>query len=265
MSSIGPVARRITLLTDFGTQDGYTGAMRGVIAGIAPDAIVEDVSHDIPRGDVYAAAWTLTTYADLYPPGTIHIAVIDPGVGSARRAIAARVGSQIFVSPDNGSLTRVLDADAEMVEIRERGYLRETVSSTFHGRDIFAPAAAHLARGIALEQLGPRALGVIRLDLPLPERVSGQIHGEVVHVDRFGNLVTNIPGSWIAQDGTEAGAMHIGTGHAPVVRTYTDVPAGHLLAYEGSSRMMDIGLRDGNAAEQTGLHRGARVTAELET
>ena len=264
MSSIGPIARRITLLTDFGTQDGYTGAMRGVIAGIAPEAIVEDISHDVPRGDVHAAAWTLTTYAELYPPGTIHIAVIDPGVGSGRRAIAARVGSQIFVAPDNGSLTRVLDVDAEIVEIRERGYLRETVSSTFHGRDIFAPAAAHLARGIALEQLGPRALGVIRLEMPEPARLGGRITGEVIHVDRFGNLVTNIPGSWIAQDGDEPGMMQIGDGRAPVVRTYTDVPAGRLLAYEGSSRMMEIGMRDGNAAEQTGLHRGAMVTAGLE-
>lgn len=262
MSSIGPSARRITLLTDFGTQDGYTGAMRGVIAGIAPDAIVEDISHDLPHGDVHAAAWTLTTYAHLFPPGTVHVAVIDPGVGSDRRAIAARVGSHIFVAPDNGSLTRVLDGDAEVVEIRERLYRRDDVSQTFHGRDIFAPAAAHLARGIALDQLGPRALGVIRLQYPQPVRTAGGIAGEVIHVDRFGNLITNIPGSWIEQIGGSAWEMHANDAVAPVVRTYADVPAGQLLAYEGSSRMMEIGMRDGNAAAQTGLHRGAKITAE---
>jgi S-adenosylmethionine hydrolase len=261
MSSIGPSARRITLLTDFGTQDGYTGAMRGVIAGIAPDAIVEDISHDLPHGDVHAAAWTLTTYAHLYPPGTVHVAVIDPGVGSERRAIAARVGSHIFVAPDNGSLTRVLDGEAEVVEIRERLYRRDDVSQTFHGRDIFAPAAAHLARGIALEQLGPRALGVIRLDCPTPTRTVEGIDGEVIHIDRFGNLITNIPGSWIEQSG-DTWQLRSDGAIAPVVRTYADVAAGHLLAYEGSSRMMEIGIRDGNAAMQTRLHRGAKVSAE---
>jgi S-adenosylmethionine hydrolase len=261
MSSIGPSARRITLLTDFGTRDGYTGAMRGVIAGIAPDAIVEDISHDVPRGDVHAAAWTLATYAHLYPPGTVHVAVIDPGVGSERRAIAARVGSHIFVAPDNGSLTRVLDGEAEVVEIRERVYRRDSVSQTFHGRDIFAPAAAHLARGIALDQLGPRAVGVIRLDYPQAVRTSDGIIGEVIHVDRFGNLITNIPGAWIAQSTEGRWELRTDTAAAPVVSTYADVPAGDLLAYEGSSKMMEIGTRDGNAAAQTGLHRGARITA----
>jgi S-adenosylmethionine hydrolase len=260
------------MLTDFGTRDGYPAAMRAVIAGIAPDASVEDATHDIPPGDIAAGAWTLSTYALMYPPGTIHVAVVDPGVGSSRRAIAARSGGQIFVAPDNGVLSRVLDADAETVEIQAREYRRDNVSATFHGRDIFAPAAAHLARGIPLDQLGPRALGVVRLDIAKPSRVAtgGDIivEGEVVHIDRFGNLITNIPGAELtagpeakveAKPGAITTEVIVGDRVAAVGKSYYAVESGDMLAYVGSANTIEIGVRDASAENATGMKRGARV------
>jgi S-adenosylmethionine hydrolase len=264
------------MLTDFGTRDGYPAAMRAVIAGIAPEALVEDVTHDVPPGDIRAAAWTLATYSLMYPPGSIHLVVVDPGVGSMRRAIAVRSGGQIFVAPDNGVLTRVVDAEAETFEIRERAYRRDTVSATFHGRDIFAPAAAHLARGIPLEQLGPRALGTVRFDIPHAMRATAGAHttieGEVVHIDRFGNLITNIPGGELSSDvyDTAAGSsIEViagisadapgGETVAVVGKSYFAVDSGSVIAYVGSAGTVEIGVRDGSAQVVTGMQRGARV------
>lgn len=287
MTDIGPAVRRITLLTDFGTRDGYVAAMRGIIAGIAPEAAVEDATHEIEPGDVQAGAWALAMYAMYYPPGTIHVAVVDPGVGSARRAIAARAGGQIFVAPDNGVLTRVLEADSEIVEIQEPAYRRATVSPTFHGRDIFAPAAAHIARGISLDQLGPRALGIIRLEMPQPVRsaavsdrnanseMSGSnaeraerpepaeplITGDVIHVDRFGNLITNIPAAWLPDlDDAHTIEVHAGDYVVRFGKSYGVVESGVPIAYVGSARTLEIGIRDKSVAAVTGMKRGARVT-----
>lgn len=262
MSDIGHATRRITLLTDFGTRDGYVAAMRGVIAGIAPDALVEDASHEVPPGDVHFGAWTLAMYALMYPPGSIHIAIVDPGVGAGRRAIAVRAGGQIFLGPDNGLFTRVLDADSEVVEIQDPAYRRSIVSPTFHGRDIFAPAAAHLARGVAVEQLGPRAVGMIKLDLPEPQRTGERdAEGDVVHVDRFGNLITNIPAAWLPPlEEAHTIEVRIGAHTAQFAKTYGLVGTGDLVAYAGSARTVEIGIRDGDASFATGMQRGARVT-----
>jgi S-adenosylmethionine hydrolase len=259
LSTIGPAQRRITLLTDYGTRDGFAAAMRGVIASIAPDAIVEDATHEIPAGDIHAGAWALATYSLLFPPGTIHVAVIDPAVGSGRRALAARAGGQIYLAPDNGLLSRVLDAESEVVEVQDRAYRRDPISSTFHGRDVFAPAAAHIARGAGLDQLGPRALGIVRLDLPQAARSEREIIGEIIHVDRFGNLVTNIPATWTA-DLDQAG-IHVSVGDrvANMGKTYATVPSGSVIAYVGSERVLEIAVRDGSAAAELGVGRGARV------
>jgi S-adenosyl-L-methionine hydrolase (adenosine-forming) len=260
LTTIGPAFRRITLLTDYGTRDGFAAAMRGVIASIAPDAFVEDATHDIPFGDVHAGAWALSMYAMFYPPGTIHVAVVDPAVGSNRRAIAARSSGQFFIAPDNGLLTRVLDAESEIVEIQDPAYRREPAASTFHGRDVFAPAAAHIARGIALDQLGPRALGVVRLEQPQAMRTDHEMMGEVVHVDRFGNLITNIPGSWLKDLDEARIEVRVGDRVAPMGRTYSTVDTGDVVAYVGSARMLEVAVRDGDAADHLGLGRGARVT-----
>ncbi|MEO5510549.1 MAG: SAM-dependent chlorinase/fluorinase [Longimicrobiales bacterium] len=259
MSNIGLAQRRITLLTDYGTRDGFAAAMRGVIASIAPDAIVEDATHDIPPGDILAGAWALCTYSMMFPPGTIHVAIVDPAAGSGQRALAARAGGQIYLAPDNGLLSRVLETDSEIVEVQDRAYRRDPVSATFHGRDVFAPAAAHIARGVGIDQLGPRAVGVVRLDLPQPVRTDNDIIGEIVHIDRFGNLITNIPASWTSD--LDESAVHVSVGDivASMGKTYATVPSGSALVYIGSERVLEIAVRDGNAAAEMGVERGARV------
>ena len=252
---------RITLLTDFGTADGYVAAMRGVIAGIAPDVRVEDAGHEIPAGDITAGAWALGTYWHFFPEGTIHVVVVDPGVGSTRRALAARCGGHWLVGPDNGVLTRPLleHADADVVAIENRALLRDVVSSTFHGRDVFAPAAAHLARGVPLAELGPRVQDAVLLPELLPRREGGTIRGQVVHVDRFGNLISNIPGDWLAPGAhVRIGAKDIG----PLRSTYADVARGQELALLGSGGFLEVAVRDGNAAASLWQRRGSEVTVE---
>jgi S-adenosylmethionine hydrolase len=252
---------RITLLTDFGTADGYVAAMRGVLAGLAPEARVEDASHEIAPGDIAAAAWALGNFWSFYPPGTVHLVVVDPGVGSARRALAARVGEHFFVAPDNGVLTRPLveSEAAEVVAVENRALMRAFVSVTFHGRDLFAPAAAHLALGGALAELGPPVHDALRLPELLPLRQQGSIRGQVVHIDRFGNLITNIPGSWLPPGAhVRVGATDIG----PVRTTYADVATGRALALVGSAGYLEISVRDGSAANKLWQRRGSEVVVE---
>lgn len=250
--------RRITLLTDFGTADGYVGAVKGVIADRAPEAHVDDVSHDIPPGDIRAAAWALASYWRLYPPGTVHVAVVDPGVGGSRRALAAEVDERYFVAPDNGVLTRVLDdaGAATVVEIRHAGAMRATVSATFHGRDLFATAAAWLARGEPLDELGPAVADPVRLSLPQPTLGVETATGEVAHVDRFGNLITNIPSAWVrGAVGVSLAGVEVG----PLRTTYVDVAPGELVALVGSAGLLEIAVRDGRASDVLGAGVGAPV------
>ncbi|NJD10081.1 MAG: SAM-dependent chlorinase/fluorinase [Gemmatimonadetes bacterium] len=252
---------RITLLTDFGTRDGYVAAMRGVIASIAPKVLVEDASHDVPAGDVTAAAWALGNYWRLYPAGTVHVAVVDPGVGTERRALAAGIAGHFFVAPDNGVLTRVLvDAGpGHLVSITEPAYLRDVVSRTFHGRDVFAPVAAHLATGVALESFGPPVTDPVRLDVLVPTRTGNVIRGQVVHVDRFGNLITNVPGDWIPPG---ARVRFAATDLGAVRQTYGDVATGHAVAVIGSAGYLEIGIRDGDAARVLWKGRGTAVVID---
>lgn len=248
----------VTLLTDFGTADAYVGAMKGVIASLAPDATVHDVAHDIAPGDVAAAAFALSRYWQLYPEGTVHVIVVDPGVGSRRRALAARVAGRLFVAPDNGVLSHVLraDDDATVVALEDETYFRRPVSNTFHGRDVFAPVAGHLARGVALDALGPPVENPTRLVWPQATRSAKGVEGVVVHVDRFGNLITNIPGEWCRRGdlvwvaGRTAGELH---------RAYADVEPGRLLALVGSTGLLEISARDGSAAAELEAERGSAV------
>jgi S-adenosylmethionine hydrolase len=251
--------RRITLLTDFGTADGYVGAMRGVIAGLAPHVIVDNVSHDIPPGDIRAAAFSLGRYWRTYPAGTVHLVVVDPGVGGPRRAIAVRVSDRFILAPDNGVVDRVLfDAPHfEAVSIENPARMHHPVSATFHGRDLFAPAAAHIARGGEVADLGPAVTRLERLDSQEPERTGGIVTGIVLQVDRFGNLITNVPKKWVG-DGTV-----VFVGNEPVGsvrRSYVDVRRGERLALIGSSDLLEISVRDGSAAEALAVGRGANIT-----
>jgi S-adenosyl-L-methionine hydrolase (adenosine-forming) len=252
--------RRITLLTDFGTADGYVGAMKGVIAAIAPAALIDDISHEIVAGDIAAAAWCLGMYWREYPRGSVHVCVVDPGVGGARRALAAELDGRLFVAPDNGVLTRALAAVRELriVEISSDNLLRPQRSATFHGRDVFAPAAAHLASGIPLGRFGNAVEDPISLTLPEARVIGDAISGEVVHSDRFGNLITNIPGNLVT------GESRIILEWAPTQRvatgaTYSDVAVGEVLGLTGSAGFLEIAVRDGNASQRLGAGRGARV------
>ena len=271
---------RVTLLTDFGTADGYAAAMAGVIAAGAPDAAIEHASHDVEQGDIFGAALTLSRYATLYPPGTVHVVVVDPGVGTARRPLAARIDGRSYVAPDNGVLGLVLAgaADVRIVEITSPGIV-DGASATFHGRDIFAPAAARLARGDALDALGSMVDDPESLTVPEPRRHGTEIRGRVLHVDGFGNLISNIPAGSI---GVRAGVEHplaVGAGAAPdaplsddvevvvadtpvgpVRRTYGDVESGEVVALVGSIGLLEVSVRDGSAASRLGADRGTPVT-----
>lgn len=252
--------RRITLLTDFGTADGYAAAMAGVMAAVAPEAVVEHASHAIDQGDVSAAAMALSRYARLYPEQTVHVVVVDPGVGTARRPLAARVDGRYYVAPDNGVLSLILQGarDATLVEITDPGIV-EGASATFHGRDIFAPAAGHLAAGGALDALGPPVHDPRLLSVPEPTRTGAGVRGEVIQVDRFGNLITNIPEDWLEGDGSGLIVRVRDQTVGPVRRTYGDVAAGSVLALVGSARLLEVAVRDGSAARQLGVGMGAPV------
>jgi len=247
---------RITLLTDFGTADGYVAAMRGVIAARAPGVPVDDASHDIAHGDVVSGAAALARYCDIYPAGTVHVVVIDPGVGSARRAIAVLAQGRFGIGPDNGVLEPLLARADTVHEVNDEALFRHPVSATFHGRDIFAPVAAYLAAGGLIEAVGPRIGDAIRLEWPAPERDGDRITGEVVHVDRFGNLITNISGNEIA-DAAEVVIAERRIGN--VRRAYADAEPGQLLALIGSSGVIEIAVRQGSASAVLGLGRGAVV------
>lgn len=248
---------RVTFLTDFGTADGYAAAMAGVVATAAPDAALEHASHHIPHGDVLAATLTLARYASFYPPGTVHVVVVDPGVGTERRPLAARVDGRYYVAPDNGVLSMILQgaARAHIVHITDPGIV-DDASATFHGRDIFAPAAARLARGEPLGSLGPTVHDPALLAVPQPERTEAGARGEVLAVDRFGNLITNLPADWLVEGG-QVSVTGLAIGR--VRRTYGDVEPGELVALVGSTGLLEVSVRDGSAVDRLEVGRGAVV------
>jgi S-adenosylmethionine hydrolase len=193
-----PFTMLITLTTDFGSREGYPAAMKGVIYTIAPEARIVDITHEIRPQDLYETAFILEINVFYFPVSTVHVVVVDPGVGSARRAVAGQIGSQYFVAPDNGVLTRLLlraereNWPVEFVHADQPAYWREDVSATFHGRDIFAPLGAHMAAGVPLNALGSPVHDMVRLPLRAPEAIPHGVRGEVIHIDHFGNAITNL-------------------------------------------------------------------------
>jgi hypothetical protein len=254
----------IALLTDFGTRDHYAGAMKGVALTMCPEATLVDVTHDVPPHDVLAGALELAASYKYFPPGTIFLVVVDPGVGSARHGIAADAGGYRFVAPDNGVLSLVFKeaAPKRVVELTERKYARATVSRTFEGRDRFAPAAGWLAKGLELSALG-RPLAAWQT-LAVPEAVVTEhaITGEVLRVDRFGNLVSNVDRRTFDRF-AEAGGIEITVGGhlvERVVATYADAEGGSICALFGSTECLEVAVNGGSAAERLSLARGARIT-----
>src|SRR5688500_18249860 len=257
----------IALLPDFGTQDHYAGTMKGVILGICPDVTLVDITHDIPVHDVLTGTLELAAAYRYFPPGTIFLAVVDPGVGSARRGVAVEAGNYRFVAPDNGGLTAVLGdtPPKRVVELTERRYARPTVSRTFEGRDRFAPAAAWIAKGIQITALGRSVTDVHRLDIPVPQLREGSIDGLVLRVDRFGNLVTNIDRRAVEKLG-QSSALRIvaeGTPVARLVATYAEIQPGEVCALFGSTDHLELAANSGSAAERLSLARGAHVSVSV--
>jgi S-adenosylmethionine hydrolase len=253
----------IALLSDFGTSDHYAGTMKGVILGICPEAELVDISHDIPPHDVLTAAVELAATYKYFPSGTIFLTVVDPGVGSARRGLAAETSDHKFVAPDNGVLSAVFHETTprRVVELTERRYARPTVSRTFEGRDRFAPAAAWLAKGIQLSALGRAVADYHRIDLSPAEAGADAITGRIMRIDRFGNLVTNIDRRTferLAQGGAiqiEAGSHRI----ARLVATYAEIGEGEVCALFGSTDHLEIAANAASAVERLGLGRGDEV------
>jgi S-adenosylmethionine hydrolase len=253
----------VALLTDFGLRDHYVGAMKGVILGICPDVTLVDISHDVPAHDVLGAALELGAAYRYFPVGTIFLVVVDPGVGSARRGIAVQAGEYTFVGPDNGVFSAVLDEvpPERVVELTEARYQRTTVSRTFEGRDRFAPAAGWLAAGVPLSSLGPPADPAHRLDLPRAEPRGDVLEGQVLWVDRFGNLVTNVDrAAW--ERLASSGSMTVSIGaheRVPFVSTYSDVPYGEVCALIGSTGRLEVAANGTSAASMLSLASGAGV------
>jgi S-adenosylmethionine hydrolase len=263
MADSPPPRRLICLLTDFGLRDGYAGVMKGVIAGLAPDVKVIDLSHDVSAHQVRAAAFLLGASYRFFPAGSIHVVVVDPGVGSSRRGLVVEWEGQFFVGPDNGVLSPVLDGHCFSLT-RPEFWLSE-VSSTFHGRDVFSPVAAHLALGIPIENLGDPVSDPVRLETPVALPRSDGWHGEIVYADRFGNLVTNIPANAVEplRDDFSLEVILEGGTVWPVRRTYSDVPPGELCAVVGGYGFLELSMNCGEASKVTSFREGSRVVLKL--
>jgi S-adenosylmethionine hydrolase len=253
----------VALLTDFGIRDHYAGTMKAVVLGVCPDATLVDITHDIAPQDVAAAALELAACYRYFPAGTVFLVVVDPGVGSGRRGLAADAGGYQFVAPDNGVLTAVFrdTPPARVVELAERQFARATVSRTFEGRDRFAPAAGWLASGVGLESFGPVVTDYMRLALPAAAETDSAITGEIVRIDHFGNAITNIERSAFdrfSMNGPVFVKIH-GREIARVVSTYAEVAHGEACALFGSTDHLEIAINGGNAAEALGIGRGAPI------
>ena len=259
----------VTFLSDFGHQDWFVGVVHGVVHALAPEAHLVDLNHDVAPGNVARGAFLLEAAAPDFPEGTVHLAVVDPGVGTARRALAVTARGQHFVGPDNGLLEWALaDPAAVAHALVEERWFRRPVSRTFHGRDVFAPVAAHLASGVAATAFGPRVHDPIRLPARSAARSDGSLVGQVVFIDRFGNALTNLTAETLALAFPAAGderfeVQVLGRRIGGLARSYGDAPVGTLVAIVGSSGRLEVAQVGGDAAERLGLGEGDPVIVSL--
>jgi S-adenosyl-L-methionine hydrolase (adenosine-forming) len=256
----------VTLTTDFGHRDPFAGIMKGVILGICPSARLVDLSHDIAPQDIREAALALESAWRFFPAGSVHLAVVDPGVGSSRRALALHSSGHYFVGPDNGLFTFALDGGFAAVSIEAAPYRLPDVSRTFHGRDVFAPAAAHLASGVALDRLGPAVADPVRLALPCSRREGDAVVGEVIAGDRFGNLLTSVSSADVTElaaggpVSVELGGQLLGA----LAGCYAEGPEGRPGAILGSAGRLEIFVRNGDARSVLGASLGVLVRVRRE-
>lgn len=256
----------ITLTTDFGLRDPYVASMKGVIKSICPQAHILDLTHTIGRQDLLEASLFVASSTPFFPQNTIHVVVVDPGVGTKRRPVIAFAANQFYVFPDNGLLSMLSKRFPidEAREITETTFMREEISATFHGRDVFAPAAAHLAGGAGgrglrhFRDVGKVVTDLVKLDVPQPSKEGNKLLGRIIHVDRFGNLITNIPRKVL---GTATNLKVTAGKHnfTKISTTYGEAEKGKALTLIGSSDFLEIAVNHGNAAQELGLNRGDRV------
>jgi len=247
----------ITLTTDFGLRDWFVGSMKGVILGINEHAALVDITHEIPAGDIRAGAFALGVSCRCFPRNTVHVAVIDPGVGSNRAAIVVKTADYYFVGPDNGVLSLALEKEKvlEIWRVENEAYFRRPVSNTFHGRDVFAPVAAHLTLRVLMDSLGRQLKDYVKLEWPKPQVAGGVLRGQILYIDHFGNAVSNI----------ESPAKSVSKVRVPdkvqcdIKRFYQEVPGGQPLAITGSAGYLEIAVNGGNAAQTFGLKLGDAV------
>jgi len=261
----------ITLLTDFGLKDPYVSAMKGVILSICPDANIVDISHEIRKFDIRQGAYILAASAPFFPKGTIHIGVVDPGVGTIRKAIIIETKRSFYIGPDNGLLTlaALREGIREVVQITNKKYMLPRVSHTFHGRDIFASAAAHLANGVPIEDFGPPLEKYETLSFSEPHVRKNQVEGEIIYIDGFGNIVTNIYSEILEKTGINEGdkiKILLNDKLEKVLRickAYDEVKKGDFLAIIGSSNFLEISINQGNAAQKLNVKEGAKIVVKI--
>jgi S-adenosylmethionine hydrolase len=253
----------ITLTTDFGVRDWFVGTMKGVMLRLNPKATIVDLTHEIPPGDIRSGAFALAACYSFFPKGTIHVAVVDPGVGSKRKAIAVRTANYSFVGPDNGLLSWALAREKikAVHSLQNGAYFLPEVSGTFHGRDIFAPVAAHLSRGLPNQKLGPRLEDFVRLDWPETRHSRGAVQDEIVYIDRFGNAITNLDAAALRSlRHDDVRLFRRGKPLCLVAEFYQAVSPGEAVAVPGSSGFLEIAINGGNAARRLRLRPGDTVT-----
>lgn len=248
----------VTFTTDFGARDWFAGALEGVVSTISPVTKVVTITHEIPAQDIRAGAFALAAAYNYFPKATIHVAIVDPGVGGARKPIAARTTNYIFIGPDNGLLSWALRRESvlEIRELKNPRLFLSNVSQTFHGRDVFAPVAAHLARGVSFAAVGPRLRKMLKLPWPDPITDSGMTRGEIIYIDRYGNCITNIPAARVSADCT---SILIGRRSIPIKKSYAAVGAGAPLCVAGSHGYLELAVNGGSAERVLSAKVGSAV------
>jgi hypothetical protein len=260
----------ITLITDFGLQDGYVGVMKGVIAKINPSVNIIDISNNIEPQDIFQAAYALYSSYAYFPKGTIHVVVVDPGVGSKRKVLCLKTKDYLFIAPDNGVLSFIAarEESPSIREITNKKLFLPEISDTFHGRDIFAPTAAHLSKGFSYKDLGKRVSKIKEIDLPKPIRSPGGVlKGEIIYVDGFGNLITNINRDMIGRLREKSENLVIVVGRRKlnkISNSYADVGVGDVVAIFGSSGYLEISVNHGSARDGLNLKKGDKLVLGYE-
>ncbi len=262
----------LSLMTDFGIKDGTVGVMKGVIWGICPAAQISDLSHTIQAQNIHEAAYHFARSIPYFPKGSVHVVVVDPGVGTKRRPMAARIGDWFYVGPDNGSITGLLERaekqgwSCEFVELNQEKYWLQNVSHTFHGRDIFSPVAAHLANGVPLHELGTPITDPVRILMPKPVKTETGWRGEVIHIDHFGNITSNIRIEHLIDVMDRKEKIRVSIKDREInglVDTFGERSAGDLVALVGSTGNLGISTVNGNAAAGLGVKVGDIIEANI--